>query len=244
MRNNRNLASVSSNSGNIITIRDEGVPFDAHDLGALLSERDPHTLIQVIPPRGSLTWPRYTAPDERIVLRWNAANEGFGYLPLTPESIIPFLGRFQGEMDRLKRLGMPLLKRNVFLVKQDPHFSEMPVVYTAVSKHGNGKKLMDEAEQHADAPHVQRLLLSHAQTLASYHDVPMRQRVIPELGSLAQYAADGPLYDNDVYLSGKRIERQLSVDDLAEWTTEFLQPSPEQAAVSRKIEEIRERLYA
>jgi hypothetical protein len=183
--------------GQIVTIRNDGLPFDALDLGNLLEHLDPRELPRI----GDARAVGHIA-GSNLLLRWNHSRDGLGSShPAHLFGLLPYLQCADKEFARLEALGLPLLNRNVLAVEQDP-YSQEATTYTVVPHYGTGEKLSHVR------PRPQDRLIRLADILIRYYDTSDDQLVLRNLGP-QQCAPDLTQYDYDPLLdthgaSGKK----------------------------------------
>lgn len=226
--------------GSIITIRHE-LPFGGNDLTSLLdslgdNEYGPYAL-----PRITEAHDIFDIPQQGLALRLNyatvAPNPSF-------DRLVPYTRQVNREFDRLRNLGMTMLRRSVFVVEHDPFDAGDPVIYTVAERRQDTGTLLKAKYDVAFGalPTTQRTLLRTATAHATYFDVSPRQQVLYDTLGVRQCFEDGTLFDYDPYLTQTKQDRAAVLEMLETQSDALLVPSEDKARLLTKIRTLREQI--
>jgi hypothetical protein len=188
--------------GPITVIRQDTaeLPYDVYDLADVLAAYDPRELPKLEQRNGKR--PVSIPGNDNVILRWNPSGEK-RHIPTDYEGIVDHANSFELELKRVKALGIPVLRRNVFIVEQDERNDYRPTIYTAVERHdvpplstfaesGPFKPLSGDMEMH--------LLLCDKAATYLMETPPGAPYISDNLVAPHQFAADGTLFDYDEYI--------------------------------------------
>jgi hypothetical protein len=181
--------------------------YDAYDLADLLIAHDPGKLTKLEQREGKR--PVSIPGNDDVVLRWNSSSEQ-RRIPTDYASIVDHANSFELELQRVKALGIPILRRNVFIVEQDQHNGYRPTIYTAVERHEvpplSKFAETDTFKPLSGDPDMHLWLCSKAATYL-IETPPGAPFISDNLIAPHQFAADGTLFDYDEYIRQSLISQ-------------------------------------
>jgi len=188
-------------------------PYDLEDFSELLAEHDPTQFERVIDE----TWRSLSyTPDGEAVLRWNIS--GRKSVPQDYNGIVEHMSTYYSQVDRLRALGLPMLRRNVYLVEYDQYHKDRPVLYTVAPRLADGTPLSSNRQGELITTNIDTHLQACTKVTDYLINTPAGEPYIHDsLAGPWQFAADGTWLDYDPNIQTLDGMKAYQLRLMAEW---------------------------